>query len=305
MGNKLWSVVGGFLLSIGFLACGPDSPQRSAGPTDIYHTSSGTGPALLLIHGGPGLGATYLEDHFAPLSENFQLITYDQRNSGRSPLQPDTSKVRLPAFLTDISELLDYYKVSKAIIIGHSWGGLLAMKFAINHPERVSHLILINSNTASSELNNQANTKLANRFSADDLEAMTQIRRTEAFLHQDPKAYEELMEIGFSYQFKNPNLIRNLKLGLPQDFGAKSQALGHLFKDLGTYNFMEELKSIEAPTLLLYGLHDPLTPYALNSMAPIIPNVETVVIEDAGHFPFIEKNTETLDALKTFISAHQ
>lgn len=292
------------LISV-LVSCQQEQKAKVSPPDDIYHTSFGEGPPIILIHGGPGLGSTYLEESFKSLSEDFTLIIYDQRNSGRSPLQTDTSRVRLSAFLNDISHLLDFYGQEKATVIGHSWGGLLAMKYALSSPERVHKLILINSNTADSDLNNQANTKLANRFSADDIEAMTRIRRTEAFLNEDPKAYEEMMQIGFSYQFDNPNLIRGLKLDLPDDFGRKSQQLGNLFKDLGTYNFTNDLSGIKAPTLLLYGLRDPLTPYALNSMGKVIPLVTTKVIENTGHFPFIEDREATISAISVFLKERE
>ncbi len=270
--------------------------------SDLYHTSEGEGHPIIVIHGGPGLGASYLENHLKELSASNQVIFYDQRNSGRSTLNTDSTKVNLKAFLSDIDAIRKNYNHDQVAILAHSWGGLLGMQYALSYPEHVSHLILMNSNAAEASLNNQANTKLANRMSADDIEARTQIMRTEAFNSQNPKAYEELMSIGFSYQFANRNLIDELQLNLPEDFGAKSGQLRHLVPDFSNYNFTSELSNLTIPTLLLYGLKDPLTPYALNSLSQIIPNNTIKAISAAGHFPFIEKKSETITAITEFIN---
>jgi len=276
--------------------------NNSSQISDLYHTSEGTGHPIIVIHGGPGLGSSYLENHLKELSATNKVIFYDQRNSGRSELNNDSTQINLKAFLSDIDAIRENYNHDQVAILAHSWGGLLGMQYALAYPEQVSHLILMNSNAADASLSNQANTKLANRISADDIEARTQIMRTEAFKSQNPKAYEELMSIGFSYQFANRNLVDQLQLDLPEDFGAKSQQLRYLSADFSNYNFTKELSNLTMPTLLLYGLKDPLTPYALNSLSQNIPNNTIKAINDAGHFPFIEKKSETIKAINEFIN---
>ncbi len=295
-----------FLLSsiivlVFFIGCRQNTPKTQAEIPGIYHYSEGEGSPVIVIHGGPGLGSAYLEQHLDELKADHEVIFFDQRNSGRSPMNSDTSLIRLTQFIIDIESLRKHYGHQKIALLGHSWGGLIAMNYALTYPDQLSHLILMNSNTANSELNNQANTKLANRFSADDLEARTRVMRSEAFINQNPKAYEELMEIGFSYQFSDRNKITQLKLSLPDDFGKKSELLANLYQDIADYDFTDRLSVIRAPTLLLYGLDDPLTPYALNSIGKMIPNATIKIIEDAGHFPFIEKNRETIEAINEFL----
>ena len=280
--------------------------QDKAVSTDIdtsglHHHAEGSGDPIIVVHGGPGLGSDYIAPHLKELSKTNKVIYYDQRNSGQSPLDLDSTKISLSGFIEDIDLIRKHYKEDKVAILAHSWGGLLGMKYTLQYPEKVSHLILVSSNAADNTLNDQANRKLANQMSADDIEARTKIMRTEAFNTQNPKAYEELMSIGFSYQFADRNLVDKLELQLPDDFGKKSQQLGYLYKDLSSYNFTESLKSLETPTLLLYGLKDPLTPFALNSLSQVIPNHTIKAISDAGHFPFIEKPVETISAIRSFI----
>lgn len=298
------------ILFITFVICLQCSPKKDTqGSTsveredrlELHHSTIGSGSAMIIMHGGPGLGSAYLEEHLSELGKQHQVIFYDQRNSGRSPLVEDSTKISLDHFLKDIDDIRSFYKLEKVHLLAHSWGGLLAMNYAHQYPDKVDKMILINSLSGDSKINEQANTKLANRFSADDLEARSRIMQTEAFKNQNAKAYDELMMLGFEYQFSDATKINRLHLDLPDDFVRKSALLGHLYKDLYTYNFTEELKNITAPTLLLYGLDDPVTPYALNSLSSTLPNFTIKAIEDAGHFPFIEKPEQTIDHINTFL----
>ncbi len=296
----------GYLAILLVILCLPEfACNKPSGGLDrlegIYHQAKGNGTPVLFIHGGPGLGSTYLEKHFEELNQDFRIIHYDQRNSGRSKLTMDSTKISLDEFLKDIDALRQFYNCEQLALISHSWGGLIAMQYALQYPHRVSHLILINSVTANSDINAQANTRLVNSFSTDDLEARTQIMRTAAFRNENPLAYEELMLIGFSYQFSNRNFVRELKLGLPDDFGKKSSQLRYLSQDLGTFNFTDDLQQLTVPTMMLYGLDDPLTSFAINNLAPAIPNTTVQVIDHAGHFPFIENEEEVLSAIREFL----
>jgi len=293
--------IGIYLLML-CIACNHHNSDVAVDIQDLYHHSVGLGKPIIVIHGGPGFGCAYIEPHLSDLSRSNQVIYYDQRNSGRSPINHDSSRISLQGFLDDIESIRKFYGHQQVALLAHSWGGLLGMNYAIQHPDKVSHLILMNSNAPVKEINDQANTRMANQMSADDIEARTMIMRTEAFNNQNPKAYEELMSIGFSYQFADRNLVDELQLKLPDDFGKKSQEMSYLYQDFSNYNYSEKLKNIKVPTLLLYGLKDPLTPFALNSLSQILPNNTIKAIDDAGHFPFIEKTDETIIAIKQFVN---
>ena len=299
-----------FVLGLIFLlfsfSCKNAEVQQESGPQlDFYHSvhGQGHGPPIIVIHGGPGLGSTYMESHLMGLSRDHELIFYDQVNSGRSQMTQDPARVSLASFLADIDNLRKHYGHQKVSLLAHSWGGLLAMKYATKYPERVDKLILVNSISADSKVNGQVNTRVANLFSADDLEARTIVMRSEAFRTGKSEAYEELMNIGFAYQFSDRNLIRSLQLGLPDDFESKSRLLTGLYEDLTDYNFTEEIKTIACPTFLLYGIDDPGTPLNISALSAAIPNAEMKVIDYAGHFPFIEQPLVTMDAIRSFIKS--
>ena len=265
--------------------------------TKLYYKVVGQGEPFLIIHGGPGLNHKYLFPNLQFLTDRYQLIFYDQRASGRSSLDLDTNSVTIDNFIKDIDELRNIFGIEKLNIMAHSWGGLLAMKYAIKYPENTKSLILINSVGASSGISTMANQKLAERFTIEDSINRAEIIQTDEFQKREPNTIEALMKIGFKHQFYNTAFIDSLNLSLNRDYIKTSQLLQNLAKDLTEYDFHSGLKKIQSPTLLIYGSHDPLTELAGTRIHESIEKSEFKILGNCGHFPFIEK----LDEFKTTV----
>lgn len=269
--------------------------------TQLYYKILGQGEPILVIHGGPGLNHKYLLPHLKDLSDRYQMIFYDQRACGNSSLDVDTASIFLDNFTRDINEIRKVFETGKINLMAHSWGGLLALQYVIKYPEYVKSLILINSVGASSALNTEANRILAERFTKEDSLERVKIMQKDAFREGDPRTFEQLMKIGFKYQFHNPLLIDSLDLSLNKDYARTSQLLQHLAKDLTVYDFHPDLSSIQSPTLLIYGSYDPLTDLAGERIHGSIENSLLVVLNNCGHFPFMEKQKEFMDTIINFI----
>jgi len=257
--------------------------------TNLYYKIIGEGEPLLIIHGGPGLSHDYFMPHLAPLSEKFQLIFYDQRASGGSSKELDPSSISLENFLKDIDGIRESLGLAKINILAHSWGGLLGMKYATAYPQRCDALVLVNSVGASSEVRALNNQKVAERFTKQDSVDRAQLLNSEGFRNLEPQTIEQLMKIGFRQQFHNPALLDSLNLSIRTDFGETNELLQNLAQDLTEYDFHEELTKISIPTLLIYGDYDPLTEIAGARLKQSIPNAERQLLNNCGHFPFIEK----------------
>jgi|AntRauTorckE6833_2_1112554.scaffolds.fasta_scaffold00344_21 proline iminopeptidase len=270
--------------------------------TQLYHKIVGKGEPILIIHGGPGLNHKYLLPHLEPLSEDYRLIFYDQRASGRSSISVDTNSIRIDNFLEDIDALRESMGIKKLNLMAHSWGGLLAMKYAIKHPDKIKSLILINSTGASSEIDAKANQLLADRFTQDDSINRTSIIQTEEFQKREPETIEKLMKIGFKHQFYEASLIDSLALELNENYDQTSRLLQYLRRDLMNYDFHKDLEAIQSPTLLIYGDYDPLTETAGKQIHRSIEHSKLRVIDNCGHFPFIEKKEKFLEIVKTFMN---
>ena len=273
--------------------------------TTLYYKVVGQGEPMLIIHGGPGLNHQYLFPNLQFLTDRYQLIFYDQRASGRSSLNLDSNSVTIDNFIQDIDELRNTFGIDKLNIMAHSWGGLLAMKYAIKHPENTKSLILINSVGASSEISTMANQTLAERFTKEDSIQKAEIIQTEEFQKREPNAIEALMKIGFKHQFYNISFIDSLNLSLNKDYIKTSQLLQNLAIDLTEYDFHSDLKKIQSPTLLIYGSEDPLTELAGTRIHESIENSEFKILDNCGHFPFIEKKDEFKTTVVNFMEVNK
>ena len=121
------------------------------GPARLYCRVVGEGPPIVVLHGGPDFDHTYLLPELDRLADVCRLVYYDQRGRGRSAQGVDPEDVTIQSEVADLDGLLDALDHEPVAILGHSWGGALAMEYATRHPERVSHLILLNSAPASAE----------------------------------------------------------------------------------------------------------------------------------------------------------
>jgi len=282
-----------------------ESGMKEINGTQLYYKTVGQGEPILIIHGGPGLNYNYLFSSLSILADNHQLIFYDQRACGKSSLDVDTSSITIDNFVKDIDELRQSFGITRLNLMAHSWGGLLAMKYAIKYPDKVKSLILVDPTGASDGVNAKANQILAGRFTKEDSVQRVNIVQTEGFQKRDRKAIEALMKIGFKHQFYNPDLIDSLNLGLNENYAKTSQLLQYLAKDLTTYNFHSDLKKIKAPTLLIYGDYDPLTETAGKGIQESMEHSDPKIISGCGHFPFIEKPNEFKKIVTLFLNENK
>ena len=116
----------------------------------LFTRTVGDGPDVVVLHGGPGAHHDYLLPQYDDLASARRLRYYDQRGGGQSPVDRDTD-VGWRAHVDDLDALLDHWHTERATILGYSWGALLAMLFAIKHPDRVARLGLVSPAAASIE----------------------------------------------------------------------------------------------------------------------------------------------------------
>jgi len=119
------------------------------GKTDLYFRDIGRGTAVIALHGGPDFDHQYLLPDLDHLADSSRLIYYAQRGRGASLGNVQPEDVTLASEIEDLDALRAHLGLESVGLLGHSWGGVLAMEYAIRHPERTSSLILLNSGPAS------------------------------------------------------------------------------------------------------------------------------------------------------------
>ncbi|MDX1640501.1 MAG: alpha/beta hydrolase [Balneolaceae bacterium] len=272
--------------------------------TEIFYKRMGEGEPVIIVHGGPVLDHGYLVPYFAPLAEDYELIYYDQRLSGRSSAEVDSVDITMANFVEDIEELRKEMDVGKVHLMAHSWGGLLAMKYAIKYPSNLNSLILLNSMPASTDLWQKETQLVAQNVSSKDSLKRQEIMSSDLFQTDPQKAIEQLLILSFRSQFEDPSLADSLDFYIPEDYMMRSQQFGNLMADLMNYDLHSDLEDLQVPTLLIYGGSEPAATISGSELDTIIPNSELVLMQNSGHFPFIEQPEDFLAVIQDFLEAN-
>jgi len=243
----------------------------------------------------------YLLPHLEPLADQYELIFYDQRLSGRSAGQVDPETVRIDTFVADIESLRRQLGLGAVHLMAHSWGGLLAQHYAITHGENLRSLTLLDSMAASAELWQAEGEALAERVDAEDRAAREALMASEAFAAGEPAVLRELLLLSFRGQFADPSRAAQLELYVPDDYMARSARFGALGPELESFDLHEALAQVDVPTLIVYGSAEPGGTIGGTALRDALSNSTLVIIDDAGHFPFIEQPGALLGAVRDFL----
>lgn len=273
----------------------------SVNGTEIYYNKVGEGEPIIIVHGGPVLEHGYLESSFEPLAEDYELLYYDQRLSGRSSADVDSVDITLDNFVEDIEGLRQEFNFGKMHLMAHSWGGLLAMKYAIKYPSNLNSLVLLNPMPANTQDWREESQMVARRTTAEDSLKRREIMSSELFQNDPPKAIEQLLILSFRNQFKDRTLADSLDFYIPEDYMVRSQRFGNLMAELSNYDLHEELNSLDIPTLLVYGDNEPAVEMSGQKLDSTIPNSRLSIIQNSGHFPFIEQPDQFMSELQGFL----
>ncbi len=306
------TIISGILLTIPATVLAP--PEDDKAPlvveglrlingTQLFCKSVGTGIPLVILHGGPGLDHSYFLPQMEKLADTYELIFFDQRGCGKSSIRVDSTAMTLDALVEDIDRIRDAYNLNTMNLMGHSWGGLLAMFYAIKHGERLNSLILVNSTPPTSELRSASFKIIGERTSREDSIAQASLAQTDEFKRRVPAAMQKYFRMLFRGSFRDRLMADELTLTFGPDYGARSKLVQYLAKDpqLQTYDLLSRLETITCPVLIVASDYD-LTPTESNEqIRNHIKGSRYVVMKNCGHFPFIEAPAQFFPVIRDFL----
>src|SRR4051812_3936836 len=121
----------------------------AVGGASLYARAIGRGQPVVVLHGGPDFDSGYLLPDLDRLKDAFRLFYYDQRGRGRSAEGVRPEDVSLSSDLEDLDKVRQHFGLKAPALLGHSWGAVLALEYALRYPTRVSRLIIMNPAPAS------------------------------------------------------------------------------------------------------------------------------------------------------------
>ncbi len=282
-----------------------------SGAARLYVRDLGRGVPIVVLHGGPDFDHEYLLPEMDRLAESFHLVYYDQWGRGRSFSGQQPHGVTMATEVDDLDRVRASFGFESIVLLGHSWGALLAMEYAIRHPGRVSHLILMNPAPASRVDAFAFRNDLAGRRTPAQTARMDELRSDPRFQAGDVETEAGYYRIHYATTLRNSDhletVVRRLRSAFSDAGIVAARAIEEkLYEDTwlrDQYDLIPALHRLDIPTLIIAGEAD-FVPIALvRHIAEAIPGSRLVVLPDCGHFAYLEQPDETFASVSAFLTS--
>ena len=235
------------------------------------------GPHVVLLHGGPGAPG-----HMAPiarrLAAGFRVLEPFQRGSGTRPLT-------VQVHIGDLHEVLEAERIDRAHLVGSSWGAMLALAFAAEHPNRATSLVLIGCGTFDGKLRSRFKEIVADRLGPAGQADMDQLREIEPDLDARLRKMVALLTPAYSYDLVTDDL-ENVSV----DARANRESWDDMLRLQAEGVYPQAFRSIASPVLMLHGVSDPHPgPETRDGLLPFLPHLEYHAMAKCGHYPWLER----------------
>jgi proline iminopeptidase len=195
-------------------------------------------------------------------------------------------------------------------VLGHSWGGVLAMEYASRHPDRLSHLLLMNTAPASHEDAQEFRQHVRRIRPVGDVEAMESLATTAEFGAGDLDVESQYYRIYYRPAFYAPELLDRLIPRLRASFTPERVLTARAIEDRlydetwssPDYDLLPRLRRVAAPTLVIHGANDFVPVHLAAHVAAAIPQARLVVLRQCGHFAYLEAPDAVLQAVRELLA---
>ena len=283
-------------------ALAQDGSFLSAG-VELHYGSAGTGMPAVILSGGPGFTVDYMIPVGDFLPAGYRRIYFEQRGTGRSrPAKLAPESMTLETAVEDLEGLRVHLKQERLLLVGHSWGGMLAMAYAAAHADRVDRLILIGSGGPTLEFTQWFGDNIDARLRPEDREAQSYWRgAAKNGVAPDRVALGSIKAIVPGYFFDR---TKGLAFAAQIKDGALHNDVNQLlFADLGKhYDLRPGLKKLDRPVLIIQGHQDPMGDKTAEDIHAVIAGSTLTYINKSGHFPWIEQPENFRSAIAEFLA---
>lgn len=261
----------------------------------LHYYIYGEGEPILFLSGGPG----HSHDGLSPISEHlskyYRCILLDQRGTGKSHTSPmDSSTINLDQAMNDINLLIHTLKIKRITIIGHSWGAMLAISYAIKYPDSIAKLVLIDPGPLELSDYDIMEDNLYSRYSKAE-QAFMNLAKDSVFNNTASEELQrEFNKTYIRYLFYNAWTYDSLsekimkRISNPIFYNDKMFIL--MMQDLVriNYNLKPEISKLKMPILVICGREDPVGLFPTFTIKELNKKAKIAWIEKSGHFPWVE-----------------
>jgi proline iminopeptidase len=288
----------------------PVPPPRESGYTTttdapLYWCAYGDAgaPRVLVLHGGPGASHDYLLPQMLRLAEGRELVFYDQRGGGRSRAEPSLPTT-WQAHVDDLARVATELRVDPLVVVGYSWGGLLAMLHAVEAAAGRSAvgpdmMLLIDPAPVARRDRLEFEAEFARRQASPAIQTRRDELVASGLRERDPETYRQrAFELSVAGYFADPSLARDLT-----PFRVIGRVQQAVWQSLGDYDLVPHLSAVRCPALVIHGRQDPI-PLASSEACARALCARLVVLDRCGHVPYVEQADALFEVAEAFLG-HQ
>ena len=279
--------------------------QVAIGDAKLWVERTGTGPPVVWCHGGPGMW-----DYLGPLAELTDDIAtsyrYDQRACGRSTGEGPFSVAQ---FVADLDALRALFGHERWVVAGHSWGAMLALFYALEHPDHTRGLIYVSGVGINPSWRGDFVGNRAQRLGTDLLAEIDGLRKraAETGAIEDEQAFCELQ---WSCDYIDREAGREraramLDAGLRVNNAVSAQLWQEVQAIATADDLVQQVAALTVPTLVVHGAEDMRPYWPAEELSCLLPKARFELIANAAHFPWVEQPQAVGEAVRAFLSNRQ
>jgi proline iminopeptidase len=263
---------------------------------------------VLLLHGGPGFSHDYMEcyEDFLP-KEGMEIYYYDQLGCGNSDQPTDTSLWTIPNYVEEVEQVRKGLGLDSFYLVGHSWGGMLAMEYLHKYQSHVKGAVLSNMTAGMNDYTSYTKQLKEQLFTPRDIAVYDSLDKAKQY---DSPEYNDLLMNKLYTQvicrlpleswpepllraFKKANHTIYIQMQGVDEF--------HVTGNFGSWEFWDKLPDIKVPVLVLGGMHDEMNPEGMKREAHTLPNSRLYLCPNGSHMSMYDDQQNYFTNLIAFL----
>ena len=277
----------------------------SGAGAEIYYKTVGRGLPLVLLHGGPGADHSDFLPYLRPLARRYQLVLVDERGSGRSERLQDPKHYTLESMVEDLEVLRKHLRLKRWVMLGHSFGGILAQAYAVRYPKYLAGLVL--AGTASTAKSINADFRRIRRTTKAPLRARLDAHESTGIFQRDGEyrpAYAALSaRVLAPFMYAKPPPARKptaVAMEVLREMWVRRSDF-RIDGNLKGFDFTAQLSRVKAPALVVIGDRDLVTTPSAQLSRASLPRASLVVMAECAHMMFVDQTVRFNHLLDGFM----
>ncbi len=268
----------------------------------LHYQTFGSGPAMVIINGGPGMNSEGFIGVAQLLGNDYQTIIYDQRGTGQSTLPiTDETTITMDLMVQDIEALRKHLGFDQWVVLGHSFGGILASYYATRHPEFIRGMVLSSSGGIDLDLLDYFSDSLFAKLTPGEQQSLSYWNTR---INQGDTSYNARLQRGLAmapaYVYHKEH-IPAIGERMTQGNMAINGLVWNNLQRIG-FDCSDQLRSFDQPVLIIQGKQDIISKETAEKAHAVLPNSEIIFLDKCGHYGWLDQPDLYYRAIRDYLS---